>query len=110
MDIYLHDRSAAFQFVLRGKLVGDWVQRLEHAWRTAMSVLQGKEVVVDLTGITDADPKGFDLLVRMRAAGARLTASQPARSNAILTRLGISLPRANRSRLGWRALRFLRLA
>lgn len=75
-----------------------------------MSVLQGKEVVVDLTGITEADSKGLDLLVRMRAAGARLTASQAARSGAILARLGIAMSGANQSRRPWRALRFLRLA
>ena len=87
MDIYLHDRSAAFQFVLKGQLIGDWVQRLEYAWDTARSVLGGKEVVVDLSGISDADALGMDLLSRMRASGARLTASLPLESEAFLTRL-----------------------
>ena len=110
MDIYLHDRSAAFQFVLKGKLMGDWVLQLEHAWNTARSVVGGKEVVVDLSGISDADPRGVDLLSRMRDSGARLTASRAPKSEAFLARLGVAMPRSGSGREGWRLLRLFKFA
>jgi ABC-type transporter Mla MlaB component len=75
MDMYQHDSATMFQFVLRGELIGDPVQDLEHAWKTAKSILAGKELVVDISGITNADPSGVDLLSRMRESGARLTAA-----------------------------------
>ncbi len=107
MDIYLHDRSAAFQFVLKGQLMGEWVQSLEHAWDTARSVLKGKEVVVDVSGVTDADSSGVDLLTRMRASGAHLTAALPPASEAVLARFGVTAPRRSGVR-GWRS--FLKMA
>ena len=56
MDIYQHDSATMFQFVLRGELIGDRVRDLEHAWNTATSILAGKELVVDIAGITNANP------------------------------------------------------
>lgn len=110
MQIYLHDRSAVFQFVLKGKLIGEWVPHLEHAWDTARSILAGKELVVDLSGMTGADSMGVALLSRMRESGARLTAAaiRP-ESEAFLTVLGVSAPRSSDGGGGW-AWRFLRLS
>jgi hypothetical protein len=56
MDVYLHDSSAALRFVLRGELAGGDAQDLEYAWTTATSVLGSKELVVDISGVTDAMP------------------------------------------------------
>jgi len=80
MDMYQHDSATMFQFVLRGELMGDRVQDLAHAWNTARSILAGKDLVVDISGITSADPLGVDLLSRMRESGARLTPATPLRS------------------------------
>ena len=80
MDMYQHDSATMFQFVLRGELRGDSVQDLEHAWTTAKSVLEAKELVVDVFGITNANPSGVDLLSRMRGSGAQLTAALPRKS------------------------------
>jgi hypothetical protein len=74
MDIYLHDSSTALRFVLRGDLAAGDVRGLEHAWTTANSILGSKELVVDISGVTDADAGGRELLTRMRQAGARVTA------------------------------------
>ncbi|MDR3699038.1 MAG: STAS domain-containing protein [Candidatus Sulfopaludibacter sp.] len=110
MQIYLHDRPATFQFVLKGKLMGEWVPHLEHAWDTARSVLAGKELVVDLSGMTGADSGGVELLSRMRESGARLTAAaMRPESEAFLTVLGVSAPRYSAGGGGW-AWRFLRLS
>jgi hypothetical protein len=109
MQIYLHDRPAVFQFVLKGKLAGAWVPNLEHAWDTARSVLGSKELVVDLSGISEADEPGVALLSRMRQSGAFLTAAHPPQSESFLASLGVTTPRPTQSRTrGW-TLRFLRL-
>ena len=107
MQMYLHDRPAVFQFVLKGKLAGDWVLNLEHAWDTARSVLGSKELVVDLSGISDADEPGVELLSRMRQSGARLTAALPPQSESFLASLGVTTPTQTRRR-SW-PLRFFRL-
>jgi hypothetical protein len=74
MDVYLHDSSTALRFVLRGELAGGDAQDLEHAWTTANSVLGSRELVVDVSAVTDADAGGRELLSRMRQSGARVTA------------------------------------
>jgi ABC-type transporter Mla MlaB component len=109
MDMYQHDSATMFQFVLRGELIGDRVQNLEHAWKTAKSILAGKELVVDISGLTNADPSGVDLLSRMRKSGARLTAALPPESEELLRSLGVPMtaPRGLRGS-SW-ALRISRL-
>lgn len=98
MEMYQHDRAASFQFVLRGELTGDAVPELECAWTTARSIIAGKELVVDISGMTNADHSGIDLLTRMRESGARLTAALPPASEEILRSLGVPVA----ARGGWR--------
>jgi len=108
MEMYQHDSATMFQFVLRGGLIGDRVQDLEHAWNTAKSILAGKELVVDISGITSANRPGFELLSRMRESGARLTAALPPESEEFLRSLGVRVaaPRGRRgSTWPWRLLR-----
>jgi ABC-type transporter Mla MlaB component len=89
MEMYQHDSATMFRFVLRGGLYGDGAQELERAWTTARSILEGKELVVDVSGITNVDPSGVDLLSRMRESGARLAAGLPPESQEILRSLGV---------------------
>jgi ABC-type transporter Mla MlaB component len=109
MDMYQHDSATMFQFVLRGELIGDRVRDLEHAWNTATSILAGKELVVDIAGITNADPSGVDLLSRMRESGARLSAALPPESEGFLRSLGVSVAAPCGLRGDSWALRLLRL-
>jgi hypothetical protein len=109
MDIYQHDSAAIFRFVLRGHLAGEHVLELEHAWTTARSILQHKELVVDVSGISDADPQGAELLHRMRDAGARLIAALPPKSEEFLRSLGVPAAPCGRT-LGKKLLRLLRSA
>ncbi len=106
LDMYQHDSAAMFQFVLRGELIGDGVQDLEHAWKTASSILAGKELVVDVSGILKADPPGLDLLSRMRESGARLTMALPPDSMEFARSMGISVAALGRCR-STRATRLL---
>ena len=110
MEMYLHDSIRTFQFVLRGELVGSHVLDLEHAWTTAKSVLAGKQLVVDVSGLTDADESGVNLLFRMRESGARLTTALPPKSEEFLRSLGLSVAAPGGKRRWSKYLRFLRLA
>ena len=98
MQIVKHDSSAMFRFVLRGELTGKIAQELQHAWMTAKSILGSKELVVDVSGITKADPAGVEVLVRMRESGARLIAAAPPGSAGLLRTLGIPAEPASESR------------
>jgi hypothetical protein len=89
MDMYQHDSATMFRFVLRGDLAGPHVLEFEHAWTTARSVVQNRELVIDVSGISDADWRGRELLHRMRDSGARLTAAAPPQSEELLRSLGV---------------------
>lgn len=107
MEMYQHDSSTTFEFVLRGELAGDRVQDLQHAWETAKSILGGKQLVVEISGITKADSFGVDLLSLMRESGARLIAARPAASVDFVRSMGIPTPAASECRNA-RAVRVLR--
>jgi len=81
-------------------LTGDQVRELECAWTTAKSTLAGKELVVDISGIKNADLSGVDLLTRMRESGARLTAALPPASEEILRSFGVPVAAPS----GWRRI------
>ena len=108
--MYLHDSATMFRLVLSGELSGRRVPDLEQAWTTAQSILNGKELVVDVSGLNSADEFGVKLLFRMRESGARLTAASPPQSEEFIRSLGLSVaaPRGQCTRT--RVLRFLRLA
>ena len=98
MKMYLHDSATMFRFALRGELVADRVRELEYAWITSKSVLGTKEVVVDVSGVTNADATGIELLSRMRESGARLTAIAAPESPKIVRLLRIpAAPRPSRA-------------
>ena len=89
MEIYLHDSAEAFEFVLEGQLAGDAVASLRHAWNTATSILNDKDVSVDVSALTAADAAGIELLRRMTGSGARLRAALPPQSQDFLRSLGV---------------------
>ena len=89
MDLYLNDSVKSFEFVLRGDLAAGSVRSLEQAWITATSILGGKEVYVDVSGLTAADDAGVELLYRMIASGVRMRAALPPESEDLLRSLGI---------------------
>ena len=89
MQMYLNDSVKTFEFVLQGELTGNSVQSLEYAWITATSILNGKEVLVDVSALTAADAQGIELLDRMTGSGARLRAALPPHSEGFLRSLGV---------------------
>lgn len=89
MDMYLHDSADAFRFILRGDLTAAGARQLEGAWETAKSILEGKALTVEISGVTRADPAAIELLSRMRDSGARITAARPPECEDLLRFFGI---------------------
>jgi hypothetical protein len=110
MDMHQHDSPAVFRVVLRGVLDGEQVPNLEHALDTARSILNGRDLVIDLSGLASADPLGIDLLSRMRDCGAILAAALPPESEGLLQSLGVSVAAPGRPRELTRARRLCRVA
>jgi hypothetical protein len=75
---YMHDGPSTFRFELAGSLAGGDVAKLDQAWRTASSTVDGKVLAVDVTFLTSADEKGRALLTRWWEAGGRFVANSPA--------------------------------
>jgi len=59
---------------LEGKLAGPWVDELEREWSSISNEHPGKNVGVDIRGLTFIDAGGRKLLMRMYAEGATFTA------------------------------------
>ena len=107
MRLYQHDSATMFRFVLQGDLSGMSVRDFEQAWHTATSVASQKEIVVDISGVTDADVPAVVLLSRMRESGVRLIAPLPPKSEALLCSLGIPVAAPETRRFGTRAARLI---
>jgi hypothetical protein len=71
---YMHDGSTAFSFELAGNLSREGARELEQAWRTACSVIGGRDLIIDLSFVTGLDDAGRELLNKWHAVGARLVA------------------------------------
>ncbi len=77
LDTYIHDGARALCFRLAGELVEPDAAGLEQAWKTAASMLDGRELVVDLTGVERVDKDGERVLRALGEQGARfVTASE----------------------------------
>ena len=77
LDVYLHDGPQSLTFVLSGTLTRPWTEELEHSWQTATSILYGKQLVLNIVGLSQVDDDGVRLLTRISQSGARLiTASE----------------------------------
>ncbi len=109
MDIYQHDSVTTFRFVLRGELTGRSVQTVEQAWKTAKSILNRKEFVVDISGITRVDLSGIDLLSRMRESGASFLGALPSNSARLFCSMDIPVAAPAPQRHGRRYLQMFRI-
>lgn len=77
MEIYQHDNAKTFRFVLEGELSADAARELGYAWETARSVIGGKQLLVDISGLASASTEGIALLVRLQECGASLMRATP---------------------------------
>jgi len=60
---------------LEGKLSGPWVGEFERCWRMSTDIYKMKGLVVDLSGVTFADPAGRKLLCSISGQGTQLIGS-----------------------------------
>jgi hypothetical protein len=76
-NYYMHDGPSAFSIELAGALTAEDAKRLEQDWLSASAVIGNKELVVDLSFVTEIDPAGRQLLLRWRRNGATILANTP---------------------------------
>jgi hypothetical protein len=74
LKYYMHDGPNAFRFELAGHLNREGAYQLEQAWRTALSIIGDRKLIVDITFLTGADAQGHTLIQQWHANGARLIA------------------------------------
>jgi hypothetical protein len=74
---YMHDGPTSFSIELAGALAAEGAKKLEQEWRSACAVVGKKELLVDLTFVTEIDPAGRRLLRRWRRNGATVIANTP---------------------------------
>ena len=82
LEYFIHDEPDAFRMELSGSLSGDGAQSVYQAWRTALSIIGKRRVIVDITCVTDVDTRGRALLRIWKRAQARIIAAS-AESRAI---------------------------
>jgi len=74
---YMHDGPTAFSIELAGALAADGAKKLEQDWLGASALIGDKELIVDLSFVTEIDPVGRQLLLRWRGDGATFVANTP---------------------------------
>jgi hypothetical protein len=74
---YMHDGPTAFSIEVAGTLAAEGAKKLEQDWLSASAVIGKKELVVDLSFVTEIDPVGRQLLLRWRRNGATVVANTP---------------------------------
>jgi len=74
---YMHDGPAAFSIELAGALAAEGAEKLERDWRNASAVVGKKDLIVDLSFLTEIDPGGRQLLLRLLKNGATVVANTP---------------------------------
>ncbi|HTA67241.1 MAG TPA: STAS domain-containing protein [Bryobacteraceae bacterium] len=76
-NYYMHDGPTAFSIELTGPLAAEGAKKLEQDWLGASMVIGKKELVVDLSYVTEIDSVGRQLLLRWRRNGATILANTP---------------------------------
>jgi len=89
---YMHDGPTAFSIELAGALAAEGAKKLEQDWRGAIAAIGEKELVVDLSYVTELDPSGSQLLLRWRRNGATLVANRPESRALVESIIGRPLP------------------
>jgi anti-anti-sigma regulatory factor len=100
LSYYIHDEVAAFRLQLAGDLSRQAAADLDQVRRTAFSVLGGRPLVVDLTGIESIDAEGCDLLDRWHTLGAHfvVTARKAVARIRSMTGVPLRIPEVRRWR------------
>ncbi|HET9845589.1 MAG TPA: hypothetical protein VFQ02_07540 [Nitrospira sp.] len=75
LKITTHVSDDSTQITLEGRLAGPWIDELERCWRESEQTAAGRQLIVDLRGVTFVEQEGKALLTRMCQAGADFLAT-----------------------------------
>ena len=102
---YIHDGPTAFSIELAGALAAEGAEKLEQDWGSVSAVIGEKELVVDLSFVTEVDPGGRQLLLRWFRNGATVVANTPQSRALAESIIGHTLPPIARIAQTWRPYR-----
>jgi anti-anti-sigma regulatory factor len=75
LKVSTKEREGSVTFVLEGRLCGDWAAEAEKAWSRVLASSGGREVLLDLGGVTFIDRAGEALLSSMLTRGTKVRGS-----------------------------------
>ena len=70
LRISIVERRSQRRLVLEGKLVAPWAHELKPAYQEASADLNGRELVIDMKGLTAISEDGENVLLELMKAGA----------------------------------------
>ena len=71
LKISILDTPNYRRLMVEGKLIGPWASELASVWRQAATELNGRELVVDVKGLTVITEDGENVLLELMKEGAR---------------------------------------
>ena len=77
LQYYIHDAHDALRFELAGSLSGAGVDSVDQAWRTSLSIIGNRPLIIDITFVVGADERGCAVLYTWHRSGARIIAASP---------------------------------
>ena len=70
LKISILDTPNYRRLVVEGKLIAPWTAELKNEWRKAAADLNGRELVVDVKGLTAVTEDGENVLLELMREGA----------------------------------------
>lgn len=101
LKYYMHDDPDAFRIELAGGLTEAYLESVNHAWRTALSIVRGRPAIVDISFVEAIDSLGRDMLTRWHQNGARIVA-RSAKSRALAAGIPLETVPLLAPRNNWR--------
>jgi hypothetical protein len=92
LQYYIHDDSDALRLELAGSLSGAGAQSVYQAWRTALSIIGGRPLVIDITFVTEADELGLKLVEVWHRSEVRIITVSPESRALVQPILGQAMP------------------
>ena len=75
LKISIVDTPSHRRLVIEGKLIAPWAAELGKVWQDAPADLNGRELVIDVKGLTAIAEDGEDVLLELMKEGARFRSS-----------------------------------
>jgi hypothetical protein len=75
LKISILDTLSQRRLVIEGKLVAPWAALLRSVWQKATADLNGRELVIDLEGLTAITEDGENILLELMQEGASFRSS-----------------------------------